>query len=514
MTHTIFTPRRLALAGLFAVSLAGFAPQAFSADSAAAAAASSAAHAQPRYLTLYPGVYSPHEQALVQKYFEANRALLARGPIDVKKLVAGTLPADTPGLGPVIKVTEEWVRYNNAKYDPENPLHNDRDYARKAGYADIMAFPTFGAHDDTFMVPYPPAARDKLLVSELNHSVTSYKPIYPGDTLYLVANEREVIDLTPASGATHRSLAIQTKGSIYNQHGDKVNDVIFRVTENIRVLADDNDRPANPGFPDIWEAPDWLKRPAHFYTDKDWSFIRTVWAKEKRRGAEPLYWEDVKVGEQPAWTVDGPIQASVAPVPPWGMGAGGSRSMKREMMDPVLFKSMVRGAKDGIWRLSERTAYVPAVPAAPDGKENPMLQEGAINTTDIHKDGVKRSPLVNYMGRDLAIRHITNWMGDRGWLQNIRWTIMDPRAFNAYGMKVPANPRAEHFLDQVPSMRGKYVSEHGLTEDVALVKSQITSKYVLDGQFMADLVWWIETVDGKVWLEGAATVKLPSRQAQ
>lgn len=514
MSKSIFTPhhlaRRLALAGLVAFSLAGLAPHASSADSAAGAAV----RAQPQFLTLYPGVYSPHEQALVQKYFAANRALRERGPIDAQKLVAGQLPADTPGLGPVIKVTEEWVRYNNAKYDPENPLRNNRDYARKAGWADIMAFPTFAAHDDTFMVPYPPAARDKLLVSELNHSVTTYQPIYPGDTLYMVANEREVIDLTPATGATHRSLAIQTKGSIYNQHGAKVNDVIFRVTENIRVLADDKDRPASPTFPDIWEAPDWLHRKAHFYTDQDWAFMRGVWAKEQRRGAEPLYWEDVQVGQQPAWTVDGPIQASVTPIAPWGMGAGGSRSMKREMMDPALFKTMVRGAKDGIWRLPERGAYVPAVPATPGGKDDAAAQDGAIVTTDIHKDGVKRSPLVNYMGRDLAIRHLGNWMGDQGWLQNIRWTIMDPRAFPAFGMKVPANPRAEHFLDQVPSMRGKYVSEHGLTEDIALVKSQVTGKYVQDGQFMADLVWWIETIDGKVWLEGAATVKLPSRQAR
>jgi hypothetical protein len=63
-------------------------------------------------------------------------------------------------------------------------------------------------------------------------------------------------------------------------------------------------------------------------------------------------------------------------------------------------------------------------------------------------------------------------------------------------------------------MRGKYVSEHGLTQDVAIVKSEVTGKYVQDGQFMADLVWWIETIDGKIWLEGAATVKLPSRQVR
>jgi hypothetical protein len=423
MTHRSISPsrlaRQLALSGLLALSLGGSAPRA-----ALAAATPTAAAETSKFQTLYPGVYTEHEAALVKKYFDANRALQERGPIDVRKLIAGTLPPDTPGLGPVIKVTEDWVRYNNAKYDPDNGLRKDRDYARKAGWQDILAYPTFGAHDDTFMLPYPPAARDKLLVSDLNHSVTTYQPIYPGDTLYLVANEREVVDLTPPAGATHRSLAIQTKGSIYNQRGEKVNDVVFRVTESVRVFADSADRPANPGFFDIWEAPDWLRRPAHFYTDKDWRLIRSIWSKEKRRGAEPLYWEDVKVGEAPAWTLDGPVEASVAPIAPWGMGAGGSRSMRGEIMDPAVFPTMVRGAKDGIWRLHERAAYVPAVPAALDAKEGQAAAAGAIDTTDIHKDGAKRSPLVNYMGRELAIRHLGNWMGDQGWLYNIRWSIM------------------------------------------------------------------------------------------
>jgi hypothetical protein len=62
-------------------------------------------------------------------------------------------------------------------------------------------------------------------------------------------------------------------------------------------------------------------------------------------------------------------------------------------------------------------------------------------------------------------------------------------------------------------MKGRYVSEHGLTQDVALVKSEVVGKQVRDGAFYADLVWWIETIDGQVWLEGEASVKLPSRRS-
>lgn len=467
-----------------------------------------------KYLRLYPGVYTPREAALVKQYFAANQALKDRGPIDVQKLVRGELHKDTPGLGPVIPVTEAWVRYQNARVDPENPLRHDAEYARRAGFADIQAFPTFGAHDDSFMVPYPPAARDKLLVSDLNHSVTTYRPIFPGDTLYLVANEREVIDLTPPEGSVYRSLAINTKGSVYNQRGEKVNEVIFRVTESIRLYKDANDAPKNPGFFDIWEAPDWLSRPARVYSDVDWERIHTIWRNEKRQGATPLYWDDVKVGDRPTITLDGPVLASVAPVAPWGMGSGGSRTLKRDLLDPALSKTLVRGAKDGIWRTAERSGYVPATPPQAPSQNGVLpapADDGAIRTTDIHKDGEKRSPLINYMGRDYAIRHLSNWMGDAGWLHNIRWSIMDPRGHAARGKPVPSNPAAEHFLDRVPAMKGRFVSEHGLTQDVALVRSEVVGKYARDGAFYTDLVWWIETLDGKVWEEGAATVRLPAR---
>ncbi len=503
-----------------AVALAVTAALSLFAGIAANAQASATVMPEPAqsdtFVTHLPGVYSAREEPLVEKYLAQNRALQERGPIDVHKLITGTLPADTPGLGPVIHVTADWVRYNNAKYDADNPLRMDAAYARQAGYRDIPAYPTFGAHDDTFMKPYPPGARDKLLVSDLNHNVTSYRPIYAGDTLYLVDNERTVLDLTPPQGSIRRDIVIQTKGSVYNQRGEKVNDVIFRVTESLEEYKDPARIPKSPTFQDMWVAPDWLSRPAHVYTDADWQTIRGIWAKETRRGAEPLYWEDVQVGDQPAWTLDGPIEASVSPVAPWGMGVGGSRTLKREITDPKIFATMIRNEKDGIYRLPNRDDYVPRVPSGPSSGGGVLpaqkAEAGAIVTTDIHKDGIKRSPLVNYMGRDLAIRQITNWMGDKGWLENIRWSIMDPRVDADFGIYVPKDPLAEHYLDRVPFMKGRYVNTHGLTGDVAIVKSYVTDKEVRDGRFVVNLVWWVETIDGKIWLEGGATVRLPSKR--
>lgn len=464
------------------------------------------------FLTLYPGIYTDREKPPVEKFIADNKAIENRGAIDIQALINSKVPKDFPGFETSFVVTEPMVRYNNAKYDSENPILNDAEYAKKLGHQNIMAYPTFAAHDDTFMKPYPPQAKDKLLVSQLNSSITCHKPIYPGDTVYLVSNARHMVDLTPPEGSAYRSIVIQSEGSIYNQKGEKVNDVIFRVTENIKNYKN-GIGPKNPTFADIWEAPDWHRRPVHYYTDDDWEFIKSIWEKEKRQGADPLYWEDIKVGDEPSWTLDGPIEESVLPIAPWGMGLGGSRTMKKEIMNPAIFKSMIRSDKDGIYRLPNRASYIPQIPDDPATVHVPeQTNDEGVNTQNIHKATLTRSVLINYFGRDIAIRHINNWMGDHGWLYNICWGIMPPEAHAAHGKLVPENPQAHRFLEKVPKMKGKHVLTHGLSGDVAIVKSYICNKYVYDNQFFVVLVWWIETIDGYIWEEGSATVKLPLKK--
>lgn len=489
------------------------------ADAGASASSDLPAPAGPatetsRFLTLYPGIYTTHEAEPVARFLALNRAIAERGPIDARALAEGRLPAATPGVLATVQASEDWVRYNNRKYDPENPLRHDAAYARQAGFADILAFPGLAAHDDGFMLPYPPAARDTLLVSDLNHAIVSHRPIHPGDRLTPVVDAREMVDLTPTEGSTYRTVAIETRGSVWNQRGAKVNDVVFRVTESIRIYRDPADRPERPGFFDMWESPDWFSRAPHVYTDADWQRLRAIWAAETRRGATPRYWEDVAIGERPTSTLDGPVESSVTPSAPWGMGAGGSRTLKREMLDAAAAAAMVRGAQDGIWRLADVAAQTPAPPADYTPPPPPGQEHGAaIDTRDIHKDGEQRAPLINFLAREFAIRHLDNWMGDAGWLHEIRWSIMDPRGHARYGKPVPANPKAEHWLQRVPGLEGRFVEEHGLTQDVAIVNSCVTRKEVRDGAFLVELVLWVENIEGAIWFEACATVRLPSRRA-
>ncbi len=463
---------------------------------------------------LYPGVYTEREKPLVDKFNADIMAIKERGPIDVDALINGRLPKDTPGLGPVAKVTEAMVRYNSEKYDPENPLLNDAEYAKRLGYENILAFPCFGAHDDSYIIPWPPESRDTILVSQLSHSVTTHKPIVPGDTLYMVIDNREVSDLTDPKGSIYRNVAIKNSGSVYNQKGEKVNDVSFSVMESVKTYKEDK-RPGKMGFDKVWEGPDWTARPEHYYTDEDWEIIKNLWSKEKRRGSEPLYWEDVKAGDEPVWTVDGPILKSLSPEAPYGLGCGGSRTIRKELLDPELSKTLVRDPKNGIWLLPNEEDYVPAVPDGA-GRRPPMPppdDSGAIDTRDIHAQKETRAPLINFLGRELACRHLFNWMGDYGWLYNIKWGIMPSEAHAAVGKIVPKSPYKEQLLTKVPHMKDKAALAHGLTTDLAVVKSYVYDKFSRKGEYFAELAWWIETIEGDIWLEGGATVKLPSKKA-
>jgi len=501
--------RAISIAALLFVALSWTQAPILSAQTPAPAAA---VDLSAKFIKVYPGQYLDREKTLLAKFIAENKAIADRGPVDVQALIHGTLPKDTPGIAGKLEVTEAMVRYNNQKYDPDNKVLNDAAYAKKLGYENVQAYPTYAACDDLIMAPYPGAARDTLLVSQLNHNITIYKPVYPGDTIYTVINSRMVEDVTPAEGSYYRSVIIVSQASLYNQKGEKVNDATFRVTESLKFYKEGL-APKNPGFKDIWEAPAWMARPAHKYTDKDWETIKGLWAKEKRQGATPLYWEDVKVGDQPTWTVDGPILQSISPDKPYGMGTGGSRTMRKEIMDPAIFKTMVRDPETGIYALPNKADYIPAVPDQDKGKGGGAMDTGSVDTKDIHKQTESRAALINFFGRDVAIRNIHNWMGDQGVITNIRWGIMEAETHAMNGKIVPKSPYSEDFLSHVPFMKGKHVSAHGLTTDLAITKSYVYDKYVKDGNYCVDVAWWVESIDGYIWEAGGVTVKLPSKNA-
>lgn len=485
------------------------------------------------FIIRYPGQYDEREKPYIAAFFQELERINNRGPIDVKALINGTIPKDTPGLGPVLKVTENMIRYNHQKYEQENPLYNDREYAKKAGFRDIPAYFTFGAHDDSYTSPFPPAARDTILVSQASHYAEHVNDVYAGDTLYLVIDKREMMDLTPEEGSVYRSCALYNEGTVYNQKGQIVNRVYFHYMESVKTYKPGR-KPENfeaMGFAGFWEDPDWFSKEDHYYTDEDYEYMKSIWEKEEIRGSRPRYFEDVKIGDQPAQTLEGPIIECALPSTPYGQGIGGTRTMKKEILDTEVFQTMSQDSH-GIYRLPDPEDYTPKIPdgvksgfIVDDGRgealdEKMKSEEGTatapeedLDTADIHAaEGDQRAAIINYVGRDFAIHHINNWMGDAGRIENINWSIMPADTHAAYGKPVPKSPYYHEFIKYAPAAEGKTVSTHGLTRDIAEVHSQVVDKYFKNGKAMVKLIWWVEDIHKKAWIEGSAEVSLPHKE--
>ena len=483
------------------------------------------------FIIRYPGVFDENEKPYMDQYIKDIEAINNRGPVDLDLLVSGKLPADTPGIWMCCEATEEMIRYNHAKYEQENPLFNDKEYAQAAGFKDIPAYFTYAASDDSATKAFPPEARDTILVSQLSHGVKHINDIYPGDTLYTVIDHRDITDITPPEGSIYRTVSLYCELSVFNQRKELVNTAYFSFTESVKTYKPGR-KPApsaNP-FKDQWEDPEWTKKPDHYYTDEDYEYIKSVWRAEKIRGSEPLYWEDVNIGDEPQPILEGPIIDSVLPTVPYAQGLGGSRTSKKELLDPEIAATYIKD-KHGILRPVNIWDITPKPPKGSkvifpvdDGRgaafndaneaqdsDEPLVETG-INTEDIHKtEDDERAAILNFYGRDLCIRHINAWMGDKGRIQEIRWSLMPPETHEAFGKPVPVSPIFHHYLQQAPKMKDKTVNSHGLTRDVAEVHSVVTDKYYKDGEYLVKLICWIKDIQDTIWMDAMVEVKLPSK---
>ena len=486
------------------------------------------------FITYYPGIYSDEDRAVLDDFLSVNDGIAARGEITRERIENGEVRRGvTPGFRGGRAVSPVETRKDAKKFDLHNPLYQDDDYARSLGYQGALAFPLAYTPDAAFYIGCPPALFQFLLASGLNHSFTIYRDVYPGDTMYCIIDRRQVRDITPEAGSIYRTLDLYAEGRILNQRGELVASGHSNIKESLKNYADPSVDLTplynwdNPDYhtPGIWESGDWWSRPAHIYTDADWADITARWKAERRRGAEPLYWEDVQVGTQIPETIEGPFTAAAMnrgmpkrekPKPGEGPGQdpdhmgddgpGGPegemgpppempedpntdwRTTKDKMLDPETFRTMRRCAANGIYYTEE---------------DFPELEE----------DGSlpRRKTIGNYMPVAFIYKTLFDWMGDRGKLRAISWGIM----FENPGVStelVPVSSRTPDFLQAVPFLRGQKITAHAMMGDLCINNAYITDKYYQPGTgWCVDLTWWCKTYEGDIFEAGTATVSLPSR---
>lgn len=517
--------------------------------------------------TVYPGVYDAEEQELfntTKDYLSGDSKVLME---KLAEQQAGKVGIGDMKLNHALSPLKDYTPTTDSlvaaarKVYPLIPLYTDQEYAKKTIYKGIIAAsitvqPGYG-------FAYIPKGTDIWISSDdpapgrgLDHELTFYKPIHAGDTLNGVLTSQTITDITDPEGSKVRKFRCVGTGDVYNQDGELVISAFYSGIETFRIFEDRSMAEYYDGPLTIAvNKPDgyWDRiRGRHYYTDADWEYIKDLWSREEIRGSKTRYWEDVNIGDEPTWTVDGPFEDAGRTTEHFAVREI-LMSGKADDIEEKLYRD-----DNGIYRLKDKSSLDsggPMMGGAPPGGQMPGGQAGGVPggqmgtppggqmpggqaqgqvgmaegreggapggqtgtppggqaATAASDDPKVRSSFQNTIGAQYATRIVTNWMGDDGWMHKFAWRL-------AFSMDVGRNQFPEDFdrpsyLYKVPYLReqGKFMLTHGFEGDLAITKAYVCDKYIKDGKYYVDLVVWLETIDNEVWSECYAVVELPSR---
>ncbi|NTV89755.1 MAG: MaoC family dehydratase [Clostridiales bacterium] len=414
-----------------------------------------------QYQIFYPGVYS-----------EAEKAAMAEITARLESVPSGTvLDTRTADASAIAKYAMRW--------DSRNPLYNDGAYAKKTKWGGIVALPCYIFEENIGYFPMLDDMADKFgdvfYYANDGGDVELFTPVRAGDELRFVKEEQWVRDVTDPNGDMYRRISLFGRHSMINQRNELVG-CGMSYARNAMIRYTDG----GPVPTELEKTFEWIDDiPAvHVTTEDEWEFIKDIWKNEKLRGADPLYWEDVKVGDEPATTTPGPV-SDIDMIRLHGemlMGMPDTRGWM-EMGVPLL--------KDAYGQ------YVHMIARHYSYCRNPK----------------SRAVFYNFTARNFILRMVSNWMGDDGFIRGFKWRFQN--LFKC----MSGNRPGEEFLNLVPYMKGKYVNRHGMEGDTPICKGYVTDKYIKDGEHLAELVCWAETLDGDVIQVVSCTVKLLSRDA-
>jgi hypothetical protein len=302
----------------------------------------------------------------------------------------------------------------------------------------------------------------------------TYGPIYTGESFTAETEKLAFKELT-VNGSDFRHFGVYATDKLFNKNGDLVGRVSRTLRNAYKKIIDGSKKPTFAENMSEWCS--YFPK-AHYTTDEEWAYIQELWKKEKRRGAEKLYWEDVKIGDEPAWTCSGPI--SYMDMIKW---YGGDNMM------PMDKTAMLKNP--GQYFRDQYGMYLPDF----------SVHFGTRN--------VPGSRMVFYNGT--ACQHvnrmITNYIGDSGFVTRVAWYLK--QLFREMQVERPGG----EYLDLVPYMKGRSCNRHGSEGDTVIGKGYVTKKYINDKkEHIIDLTCWGETLDGDVVQVVAASVKLPSKK--
>jgi acyl dehydratase len=351
------------------------------------------------------------------------------------------------------EASRDAIRNFAMSYGDDNPLFTDFDYGKTTRWggqvAPGMIINCLG--NVTYGDPIPDDVKKKtrglfsgVHVFVSGQSTEWYRPIQPGDELYLFGGTESVTEKT--SEFAGRSVIRVHRTVRINQRAE-----IVAINRMLSIMTERKKSRERGKYMDI--------EPAS-YTDADIAAIDEVYAAERRRGAEPRYFEDVAVGEQLPKMAKGPFtltdiisfHAGGSQLRPYGWGPSRLWYKSRRRIPKFYIKNAM-GIPDVAQRLHWESEWSQQI-------GNPMAYDYAIN-------------------RECWLNHyLSDWVGDDGWVLRQHDEM---RKFNYVG-------------------------------DTHFITGEVTGKRVEDGRCYVDLEMRATNQRGTVTAPGAATVLLPSRE--
>lgn len=434
----------------------------------------------------YPGVYSEEEAAAIERF-----------KTEEMKPLFGELPGPAPA-------DEFSMRVFAAAWDRWNPLFNDPEYAKNSVWGGLIAMPCYRAPTARSILPQElgsmaTANGVSYQCDAYDHEVIYHRPIYAGDTFTVKNKPSDIHDATPKEGSEGRVLVMICSSEMYNQNGELVATVINRWPEIRKRITDPSLSPeeqrqllmGRDGPP-----PKGAKKkpgggmyvhPRHTYTQEDYDRMVSIWKAEKIRGKEPLYWEDVQIGDFTPITCEPPQH---------GLELIRNMGCAETLGQPGLREMFLTGAHKGNYHRDEETG---------------LYSTGT--TRHIMGTGGGYASLYNHHCRAFVVRMLTNWIGDNGFVSRVGWRFVNDIEPERQINKFPADSYRPSKLLLVPGMEGRFLNTHGQGYDAFVIHGYVYNKYADETGHYADVICWAEDFDGNIAQECDCTVKLPSKHS-
>jgi hypothetical protein len=343
-----------------------------------------------------------------------------------------TIRSGTRQLSWWTTTTADAIRHFANGYGDDNPLYCDPDYAAATRWGGLVAPPGFvaaggpnahreeppaafgddedvedGAEEDAWLrrlglrIPesFDRATRGALRGIQLYNSggdTYFYEPLYLGDYFAGTAGGVYRVE-TKQSEFTGRSAIVTNRQLSWNQRGAVVTMGNSWFVHAARRKVDSDNKYAK-------DEPAW-------YSDEELQRIEAAYDAEVRRGADTLYWEDIKEGEALPTMVKGPmlITDQINHYMGWGWGPYGNGALRlgyenRRRMPGFYSRNMFNA-----WDVIQRVHWEPEL---------------------AREVGVPLMYDIGPMRHAWAVNYCTNFMGDDAWLYHLH---TEWRRFNYFG---------------------------------------------------------------------------------